>query len=97
MCVPRDEEAGSYILSLEFKRTCRKSNSKKLKILNVYLTDNWDVFLDDCMAAINSTINRFFMFYTSMINTCMMEKIASEKKFYNYIDYFQVQELCKII
>ena len=37
-------------------------NSKILKIIKIYCaehdTDNWDVFLHDCMAAINATISR---------------------------------------
>ena len=56
------KEAGSCTLSPELKWSCREGefenpqNSQNL--LRRTYTDNWDVFLNNCTAAINTTINR---------------------------------------
>ena len=78
-------------------------NSKNLKILKIYFgehdTGNWDVFLDDCMAAINATINRsigetpFYALYRYDKRDLYEGKDnIEERKFYNYDDYFQISE-----
>ena len=65
------KEPGSFTLSPELKWSCREgqfeNNQYSQNLLrrtiqfenhqNLF-TDNWDVFLDDCMATINAIINR---------------------------------------
>ena len=81
----------------------KRVNSKILKILKIYCgehnTDNWDVFLDDCMAAINATVNKtigetpFYALYKyDKRDMYEGQDIIEERKFYNYDDYFQISE-----
>ena len=78
-------------------------NSKILKILKIYCgehnTENWDIFLDDCMAAINATVNKsigetpfYALFKYDKRDMYEGHEKIEERKFYNYDDYFQISE-----